>query len=399
MYSQGYRIKNDHGIKIIQTGGAFFKMRQSSTKIKINNEIAKELGFLERSTLIKNLTPKTHNFKIEKEGFFTWEKNLEILPKQVTEARGIILFPSNLELELYDGKIIDYFLSPNGNKIAIVSNTDENWSVGIYDIFKKTTENIFTQENFLEFKNLKWADNSLGLIIESKYQKDNKFFAIDLTKELDLKGFDIKSDAFIYIYRIKELEPYIAYCFDNGFFYYLSENGLIYRKKTSDSSPKILSSVKMKGNKSEIIVKGDYIFLILNNVLYQFNAPSQEFKKIQENVKAIKFSPDKKKLAINANNELSILYLEQQNGYLRFKENERIFLERFIGSIDNLDWINNHYLIFNIGKDIKISEIDNRDKVNVVDVYRTVNPKILYTDETLYILSENILYYTNKLID
>jgi predicted type IV restriction endonuclease len=77
-----------------------------------------------------------------------------------------------------------------------------------------------------------------------------------------------------------------------------------------------------------------------------------------------------------------------------------VFLSRFFTSPDYLFWFSPYYLIFNVGDEIKITETDTRDYLNIVTLKKFKNPKINFNDslKKLYILSEGNLFVSEKLI-
>lgn len=116
------------------------------------------------------------------------------------------------------------------------------------------------------------------------------------------------------------------------------------------------------------------------------------------------FSPDKSKLLFFNDHEIS--FAETKN------PTEKIFLYRFSEKINDCFWLNNNYLIFNIGNQIKISEIDTRDKINTVELPQQIfltdntffelkNPKIFWdeTNKKLYILDQSILFVSEPITD
>ena len=80
------------------------------------------------------------------------------------------------------------------------------------------------------------------------------------------------------------------------------------------------------------------------------------------------------------------------------KVGEEIFLTRFSEKIGEVFWLTSHYLIFNTGSKIKIAEIDDRDKINIVDLVEFPDPKIFWNqnNKKLYILSEKNLYTSRE---
>lgn len=79
---------------------------------------------------------------------------------------------------------------------------------------------------------------------------------------------------------------------------------------------------------------------------------------------------------------------------------DKIFLTRFSEKIGGIFWLNDYYLIFNVGDKIKIAEIDHRDRPNIIDFAEFKNPEILWDTaaKKLYVLSEKKLYLLENLL-
>ena len=71
-----------------------------------------------------------------------------------------------------------------------------------------------------------------------------------------------------------------------------------------------------------------------------------------------------------------------------------IFLTRVSEKIDKVIWLNNYYILFNAGNNIKVTEIDNRDRLNMFDLFEIKNPNIYWDKNAkiLYIQSEEKFY-------
>ena len=82
------------------------------------------------------------------------------------------------------------------------------------------------------------------------------------------------------------------------------------------------------------------------------------------------------------------------------KEKEKIFLIRFSETIGKVFWLDDYYLIFNVGNKIKVAEIDDRDRLNVIDITEFKVPEIFWDslNGKLYVSSEGALYLSEKLL-
>jgi len=274
-YSQGYRIDFNPpagGLKIVQTGGIFLKVEPKQATVFVDEKLKKKTDFLFGTILIKNLLPGWHKIRVEKNGFHSWEKNLEIKEKEVTEAKNIILIPQNPK-------------------------------------FTVLTQGI---KNFSDFPEL------------------------------------------------KEIFPTSTNATTSNSPYYLDESGYLFKngEKLSEMS-----------------------------------------------FKTLKISPNFQKLALIRDYEIRLLFIEPQSSQPQRKANEQIYLTRFSKKIGEVFWYNPDYLLFNVGGEIKITEIDNRDQLNIADLIsfkesETENLKIFFdqNNKKLYILNKGDFSVSEKLL-
>lgn len=97
LYSTGYRL--DNALSLVKTGGIFIHSDLSGTKVYVDDEFIENNGLILRNTLIQDLRPnKRHKVRVEKEGFFTWNKDLLVLPNLVTEG-SILMIPTDIKFE------------------------------------------------------------------------------------------------------------------------------------------------------------------------------------------------------------------------------------------------------------------------------------------------------------
>ena len=79
---------------------------------------------------------------------------------------------------------------------------------------------------------------------------------------------------------------------------------------------------------------------------------------------------------------------------------DKSFITRFSGKIEDVFWDTGHYLIFVSGNKIKISEIDDRDSLNIFDLADFQSPKIVWDKyrSLLYVFTQDNLFLSDKLI-
>lgn len=132
----------------------------------------------------------------------------------------------------------------------------------------------------------------------------------------------------------------------------------------------------------------------------QFSEETESFAETFSSATQVVASPDGRNVAISSGTEVWLYALEDQTDQPAREKNQKIFLTRFSQKIENLFWLNAHYLIFSVGDTVKIAETDDRDRINIVDLATFPDPKLFWQPKTgiLYILSDAKLYASEKLI-
>ncbi len=128
LYSQGYRVDFEKK-KIVQIGAFSFKVLPKSADVYLNDDFNKKTSGITGSVFIENLLPKNYEVEIKKEGYYSWEKTLEVKEKEVIEAKNIILFPQNPDFKIFDQKLpeIEPSATSSDKKGVVESNKYEIW--------------------------------------------------------------------------------------------------------------------------------------------------------------------------------------------------------------------------------------------------------------------------------
>jgi len=414
----GYRI--DFGSKkVVQTGGFYFKVLPKNVQILIDGIIKKKTDIFFGSILIKNLLPKEYEVKIEKEGYFPWEKNLKIEERVVTEAKNIVLVPEKTKFEVFKEGVENFFFSPDGKKIIL----KEKEGIKFFDTERKIKN--YPVEN-LKIEEIVFSSDSQKILLKT----DSKFKLLDLTKfppssilldflDPEIQEITFHPKDFQKIFFLKNGEIFqadlekketilfekdiLTYKILGGNIYFLANSGFLFK---SDSSQKIKEKVNetvfpaKEGANYQLEIFGNFIFLKDGETLYLFDPDSSSFEKFFEPLKSLKISPDLKKIAFFNDHEIWLFYFEDSFDQPWKKVKEKVFLTRFSEKIGDLFWFTAHYLIFNTDSTIKIVEIDDRDGLNIYDLAESKESKIFFDDfdKKVYLLSEGNLYISEKLL-
>ena len=397
--SQGYRFDIENK-QIIQTGGFYFEVLPKQSSIYLNDNFSRKTDFFFNSTLIENLLPKKYNVKITKDNYITWEKNLEVREKEVTEAKNITLFPQEFDFTIISEEIKNFWVSPSEEKIVWKERNNDVWDLKLYDLKKELKSHLISENeisrNDVDLIDLEFSQNGEIIYLEVIASEQLKNYSLNINKGLSSLEETIKP----------ELEKsVITHQSFNGENYYLDNEGYLYKTKEDLSSQSITNKEKINDSPFSIQKETPYqlyvfpslIFLKENSLVYLFNTETKSFEKYSEDIRDFKISPDLKTIAYFFDTEIWILPIEKTKLY---EAKKSVFLVRFSNSIQDVFWINSNYIAFSVENNIKISEIDTRDQLNIIDLGEFQSPKIFWSpiSKKIYSLTEEVLWQSKELI-
>ena len=433
-YSRGYRWQWDT-TSFVQTGGIFIKDNQDQVKISVNGleQKSRIRLVLSKGTLIENLIPQTYEILIEKENYHNWYKQLQILPGLITEAKFILLFPTqpdkkkidvvwgneiynfnnhsifyltnqksnnlNLKIKQFEGSETEIIPLPNqfktSNKIKILGASRNN----DYIVFKQEEPTL----NWFLF-NLK----NQKLVSLSKQTKGKiEYFEFDKTNN----NLYLLSNDNLFIYSVEKgiLELFLN---KNIAGFTLEPDGIFYINNASSSLEKINPAGQ---NQTVITFIGNlatdtpYQIKKLNGDKFLINSTDKQLilvdvtkpqesnsTVIDNNVEQFSFDKENKKIAYlkndNNNYQLWIYYLKifDEQPYKKTGSKELIITEK--QKINKISWFefngNSQHLLYLNDDQIKITELDGRDRRNTAVLidettnffYTPNNQNILWVD-------------------
>ncbi len=382
-------------------------------------EIERSTDFLFGTAYVENLIPRRYNITVSKEGYYSWNKSLEIGEKRVTEMKNVVLLPTDPLFSIIGRKYLDIFPLPYHNKIALKESINgDGWQILIHDPSRNTIEPLISHEDLLIDG---YPVDILSFSQTRKIIIDAGLFHIVIDPE--------NPESHYIVEKVKnpKFNPR-----DDNFIIYLDNGSLIslnYAEKTSlilaeeieafDTRPDgSLFWLSSKGTifQNEEIVR-NISFPIIEENRYEIYLPNQSRISIKENdyfyfFKDNKFvemfhsprnpvvSPDLKKLANFSDHEIRIFFLEEEKEQPHKEYGDNVFLTRFSGKVGKVQWLTSHYLIFSVDDMIKIMEIDDRDHINIVDLASLKDHKIHYDrlSGKLYVLSNENLFVSKRII-
>jgi len=421
LYSQGYRFDLQNR-QLTQTGGFGFKAEPKQVEIYIDGKLAKKTDFVFGSALVENLLPKRYKIEVKKEGYLTWEKNLEIKEREVVEIKNIILFPENINFAILTKGVEGFWFSPDEKKIILVEEdlssslsslpegsseletekNGESWALKLYDLEKNIKSHLISEADV----NQKGA-NFLNL----EFSEDSKEIYLDIETAEVLSDSKTKNQKKTFILKLDETPPRLTekkitpspenivtskkY---NQDVYYLDNAGYVFKNELRINETPF--PVKTE-TEYALEIFSDFIFLTAKGqTLYLFSPETKSFENFFEQINDLKISPDRKKLAFFSNSEVWLLFLRDEGIK---KTGEKLFLVRLSEKIGDVFWLNPDYLALNSGSKLKIVEIDERDKIQAWDITstQTFNTETGFyfnrDNKKIYILSEGSLFVSEKL--
>lgn len=433
LYSSGYQIDWETW-RLQKTGGVYINAYPKGASISVDGTLKEVTStlFLSQGKMISGLIPGTHTIKVEKTGFAPWEKNLEVKPNLVTEARNIFLTPVNKEAIVVVDGINDFIISDSQ---ALIAYSQKN-TITILDLASGapkiipqhagesigkisfgSDEDHLIIESFLKNKVRKYITNvktgDITDILEDEAEKyvvlrqypkgQEKLAALSSRNTLytiDLTSPNAKTEI---ARNVSTFE-----LFDTKLIYATLAPTILYEKDlTSGETVQITQSpIENFDSSARILRSGDGHLAIIDNkkILYLYNNVNSIFDLVARNVVKASFSPDKKKLLYQNRNELYVKYLREILIQPYKKIGDVDFITRFSQPIQNSEWFsyNNEYILFTTEGKLKFTELDGRDERNTQDITAVRSPlKIKYNsyDDHIYFLDGTTLKKISLLED
>ena len=430
LYYAGYRF--DFKQKIVtQTGGIYLKVHPKSVSLSLNLQDTKNTDWLFGTALIDNLLPQSYRVLAEKEGYIPWEKTLEVQKTKVTEAKNILLLPKHIQTKTFTNEVGMFWVSPDHSFVLLQkSSLSKGKWLSLWNM-QINSEHIVWEKLVGEVSSVSWREDSGAILIQLKsktgflyllheIEKDTrelKFLGKDTTKvifasssntNILLEKTSSKENSLLLgDYQSQTLSAPFATSvltfntFGDSLFWIDSQGSLWKKEILSSSPPSPLSSPEAFSlNKQAVSLfpTSKRMFLQQGTSLMLFNEELRRFETIQTNVKEFSLAPDKKKIALGKENEVTLFFLEEDADQPQRNKGEVVPLASFENPISNVTWITSHYLLFLSGNALKVIEIDTRDRINIADL-GLFSSFFFWNDKekSLFLLKEGSLSLSEKL--
>ncbi|MBI2636950.1 MAG: PEGA domain-containing protein, partial [Parcubacteria group bacterium] len=117
LYTAGFRYDFAYR-RIVVTGSLVVKSNPPDATVRLNGELRKE----PTPTIINTILPGKIKLLVEKEGYHSWEKEIEIKPRVTSFEESITLFADAAPEAALGRPAVQYWWSPSGDKVAYATN-------------------------------------------------------------------------------------------------------------------------------------------------------------------------------------------------------------------------------------------------------------------------------------
>jgi hypothetical protein len=324
LYAAGYRY-NFQKHRLQKTGILILKSRPEGARIYLSGDLQKS----NTPAHLANLVPEDYLIKIEKEGFYPWQKTLPVRSRTTTFAENVTLFKKNLPTDLTDGDIPLSVLSPDREKIVYLLENETNKEVWLLNL-KDNKKNLLygtSSGDSLSRSSLEWSHNGQKILIT-----------------ITDKSF--KAKYIVFDYRTQAATTYK----DLNEFYFE------------------FSGVAKK-NELGFTALEDFSFLPgSSNLLAVLNKKIQDLKIWNIDSGDLIFETEADSAAWSKNGD-KILYTKNfEVWFYNLSSEQEILITRYSKEIKKIGWINDNYILALLDNTLKAIELDERDQRNVTDL-------------------------------
>ena len=387
LYATGYKFSFS-GEFLQKTGMLMINSSPAGASIIINGEpqqkflnklksnffkTTEEQNILKTPAKIKGLIPGEYTVKLEKTGYWSWEKKLIVSPGSSTFAEDIVLFKNNLPQPISSGKIITSKQSPDKKNIAFTTQNK-------YEVFNNNDESLLYYErvssstNFQDEDNIVWLDDSHILFNYTLFSLDNWNKPQDLSISLlnaKLSSITLNNDNLFYIQK---------------------NNRLINLNLKTSGIENLLTSSNIQD------------FLIKDNLIYTI-------EEIDNNINLVVYDNKKILRQINLNFDNNYSFTNTESNFINIYNSKfrTLYivdpldyfapLKETINNVNNSFWVNDNKLVYYNDFEIWFYDAINFKKTILTRISEKINNVLWHPSNNYIIYSTNGSLYTIELDD
>lgn len=412
VYSLGYRWSPERGI-FVYTGSITIKTNPLDVTMKIDGEpVDIEKNRINNSYHIGGLRPGEHLVEISAPDHLSWSKKIHVTSGLSTEFWNIILPRQQYEDQtLPVSGVAEIFPAPESTLLAYSGTRNDELFVGTIDTDTNTAEQVFSLPRASLAKedkeNIEWSIDSNRLIIPVRHEGRKEYFIVNtetkaasnfkdiaLVDTIQAPRWDSSRNNLLYflsngnLYQINLDQPLekrlLAQSISNydisGDTLYVLElpGGIVYRFPVNNPGSRTQISTAPPADLSDsryslIVYDEDRVALLNYHTgnLFALNKGKRDnyFNRLASDARGAQFSDDGKKLLFWNDWEIFVYFTRDWEVQPVRLENTTIGVSRFSQPVRNIHWAKDYeHIIFSAGTDIKMIELDQRERslVNIL---------------------------------
>lgn len=426
----------------MHSGTLTLKTNPSEVSVYLNQELQRsaKIDRINNSLNITGLIPGAYTLQIQQDGFQSWSKKIEVHSGVATEFWNVVLGQTKYEKTAYEtGGIKKFFVSPKDRYILYEDENSQGVAATVLNPKNRAAKNTLSFSGWSlpeedRKENVEWSPEEDRLSVplrqtfpSSQYAyfvvnlEDNSYFNLNefLEKEnIRNVRWDPKEKDYVFflegtsLYRanITDKSDLIlispnASSFelsDSSVYYTELPNELVYKTDLLASTDRVqitntFPQIPAAENERLIVYDDNRIaFLDVNKNLFIYNRGIKDtnFKKLSPQAEGMQFSNDGKKLLYWTANDIYVYYLRDWETQPMEAEDETLNITRYSDPIKNVQWFKDYeHVIFSAGSQIKMAELDYRDRRNYAEITQTSlpDPFVIYnfTLERMFFIDQD----------
>lgn len=419
-------------ILVIYTAGYRYNIKkntiQKSGALVLKTEPTRADVFLNQKKLpdttpvrLNNILPDIYNITIEKTGFYSWSKQLEVKSQKTTFAEDIILFEKTLPEKIIEMPIKEAYFSPNKKyAILIISDFEQDY-LYLLNLNNGKINLIFDNNKNFNKSQVIWAEDdskfffqtdTTYIVFPTLFPQNYYNLSADFNKlQLTKPRWAPHNSNFIYsnkqnqIYRTSLItqETELAYTvpetqilndfliFEDSVYIIGDVNKKPYLIKHNLNTGTQEKSLELNNNSYSINTIYNYKLSITDHKTNTFFLVGLDIDKIlyqKNNILNVDYHLDKNYLLLQTNQEMSYLNLSDQ-------ELKEYNITRYSGNLQKAIWHeSSNYALSLQDNKISIIELDERDYHFTISipVENIIDFCIDSKGDSLYYIQDNFLW-------
>jgi hypothetical protein len=165
LYSFGYRVEREPLWRIVHAGGlSIAPTPTTGVRIFVNNVLKRETNIFARELFLQGLTPRKYRIRLEKDGYYSWEKTLRVYPAEVARAEALLI-STEAPTKLTHGNYTDIEFLDNDERAVILKKSRRPYD--LFSIDTQTTTRL-TPQNAVSTATTTYTKSARDLIASKK---------------------------------------------------------------------------------------------------------------------------------------------------------------------------------------------------------------------------------------